>query len=210
MQNEAHKKPATAEFYLKFGLAVILTVFGGLALWSVVAPIDGAVTAPGQIVVEGNRKAVQHLEGGVVSDIMVREGTTVQQGDIILRLDDTLARTNLALVDAQLAELYARRVRLIAERDDKEVLGPPTGLAPVLEMPAFAEKLAGQTNLFFARATTGKTQVSQLKENIVQQNERISGLRVQIRALDSQLVIIGEELQGVRELLAEGLSLIHI
>ena len=78
MQNEAHKKPATAEFYLKFGLAVILTVFGGLALWSVVAPIDGAVTAPGQIVVEGNRKAVQHLEGGVVSDIMVREGTTVQ------------------------------------------------------------------------------------------------------------------------------------
>ena len=205
MQNEEPRKPASEDFYLKFGYAVIAIVFGGLIFWSVVAPIDGAVTAGGQIVVEGNRKAVQHLEGGTVAEITVREGSQVKAGDIIVRLDDTVPKANLALVDGQLAELYARRVRLSAERDGLDMTAEPRGVADVLKLPAFAEKMEGQRNLFQARASTVRTQISLLRERIVQQQERISGLRVQISSLNSQIAIITREIDSLRDLLADGL-----
>lgn len=206
MQNEEHKKPASPEFYMRFGFGVIALVFGGLIIWSIFAPIEGAVTAGGQVVVEGNRKSVQHLEGGTVSDILVREGQQVRAGDVIVRLDDTVPKANLALVDGQLAELYARRVRLETERDGDEAMSKPHGLDDIMEMPEFQGKMTGQENLFKARATTVKTQVSLLKERVVQQDERISGLRVQIRSLSSQLQIIGNELTDVRELVREGFA----
>lgn len=205
MQNEEPKKPVSADFYTKFGIIVILTVFGGLIFWSVVAPIQGAVTAPGQVVVEGNRKVVQHLDGGTVADILVSEGAKVEQGDIIVRLDDTVAKANLDLVDGQLAELYARRARLEAERDDEEMT-QARGQQQILGRANFQEKYEGQKALFFARATTAKTQISLLKETITQLNERISGLRIRIRSLDNQIVIINEELEGVRDLFSQGFA----
>ncbi len=205
MQNEEHKKPASANYFMKFGAIVILTVFGGLIFWSLVAPIEGAVTAPGQVVVEGNRKAVQHLEGGSVSDILVREGAKVEKGDIIVRLDDTVPKANLSLVDGQLAELYARRARLVAERDNKTMIAA-RGLEPVLGMPTFQEKYQGQQNLFDARAQTAETQISLLNENITQSKERISGLRVQISSHNNQIKIINKELEGVRDLFNQGFA----
>ncbi len=206
IQNEEPRKPASAEFYMKFALTVIGVVFGGLILWSLFAPIQGAVTAPGQIAVDGNRKVVQHLEGGVVAEIFVREGDKVTQDDILVVLDSTISQANVSLIDGQLAELYARRARLIAERDDKEGMGEPRGLKSILASAAFKENMAGQKSLFEARATTAKTQISLLKERIVQQNERISGLRVQIRSISSQIGIIAGELDGVRDLLREGFA----
>ena len=206
MQNDAPKPPISAESYMRFALIVIATVFGGITLWSMIAPIQAAVTAPGQVVVEGNRKAVQHLEGGVVADILVREGALVQQNDVIVRLDDTVPKANLSLIDGQLAEVYARRSRLIAERDGLNGTAPPVGLPEVMEKPLFAEKIAGQQRLFEARSTTAQTQISLLQERVTQQEERISGLRVQIRSLTSQIAIISDELEGVRDLLRDGYS----
>ncbi|MEL7017046.1 MAG: HlyD family type I secretion periplasmic adaptor subunit [Pseudomonadota bacterium] len=205
MQKNEPRKPASDAFYMRLGYSVIALVFGGLIFWSVVAPIDGAVAAGGQIVVEGNRKAVQHLEGGTVADLRVREGKQVNKDDILVRLDDTVQKANLSLVDGQLAELYARRARLAAERDGLESIMAPDGVAAVLAMSLFEEKIRGQRNLFEARASTVRTQISLLEERVVQQRERIAGLRVQIRSLNSQIAIITKEIDSLRDLLADGL-----
>lgn len=202
----AASAPKPARYFSRLGYAVVGSVFGGLFLWSVLAPIEGAVIASGQVVVESNRKAVQHLEGGVVGEILVREGQTVREGETLVRLDATVTRANVALIDAQLRELYARRARLIAERDGLDGLPSPEGLEAVLQQEAFAAKVAGQRQLFEARRDTRITQVSLLEERVVQQNERIAGLKAQIASTSAQRRLIEDELEGVRELNAQGFA----
>lgn len=202
----AASPPKSARYFSRLGYAVIASVFGGLFLWSVLAPIEGAVIASGQVVVESNRKAVQHLEGGVVGEILVREGQTVREGETLVRLDATVTRANVALIDAQLRELYARRARLVAERDGLDALPAPEGLEAVLQQEAFAAKVAGQRQLFEARRDTRITQVSLLEERVVQQNERIAGLKAQIASTSAQRRLIEDELEGVRELNAQGFA----
>ncbi len=196
--------PAQAKFYDKLGFGAVIAVFGGLIAWSIIAPIDGAVIAGGQVTVESNRKTVQHLEGGVVGEIAVREGDLVEKGDVVARLEDTVQKANAALIDSQLTESYARRARLEAERDRADSLSTARGAADILNGKVFKEKLFGQEQLFEARRTTRRTQVSLLEERVVQQEERIGGLNAQIAALRDQSRLIGEELAGVRELHAEG------
>lgn len=198
--------PPPASMFLRFGLGIIVAVFGGLFLWSVVAPIDGAVIAPGQVTVESNRKTVQHLEGGVVSEIMVRENQLVEAGEILVRLDDTVTRANLTRVDSQLAELYSRRARLVAMRDGKDVMTAPVGNPEVLRSAVFRSMLEGQRNLFQARRATLNRQISLLNERITQQNERIVGLTAQRASIGAQLNLIEDELQSVRELYKKGFA----
>ncbi len=197
-------KPADARFFMRLGLLTVLTIFGGVLVWSYIAPINSAVIAVGHIVVESNRKAVQHLEGGIVSEILVREGDLVNADDVLIRLDNTVQSANLALIDGQLTELYARRARLQAERDEADDIMSPNGEAEVLNNRAFAEKLAGQVQLFEARKTTRATQLDLLNERIVQQNERVVGLKAQIDSLRDQRQLIEDELAGVRELHEQG------
>ncbi len=197
-------KPPGAPFFVRLGLGIVATVFGGIALWSMLAPIDGAVVASGEVVVESNRKTVQHLEGGVIGEILVREGETVRAGAVLARLDDTVQTANVALVDGQLAELYARRARLEAERDGRDEVAQARGAADIVAGDLFADRLAGQRKLFAARRATRLTQISLLQERIVQQNERIGGLDAQILSLRGQISLIEDELAGVRKLHAQG------
>ncbi len=206
LPRSAARRPRTERFYARLGVSVIAAVFGGAAVWSVAAPIDGAIVASGQVVVESNRKAVQHLEGGMVGEILVREGDQVSAGEVVARLQDTTQSANLALIDSQLTELYARRARLEAERDAADVVPPARGVAEILASPGFGDKQAGQRQLFEARRTTRATQVALLEERIVQQNERIAGLGAQIRSLRQQQRLITDELEGVRELHEQGFA----
>lgn len=196
--------PASVSAIRGFGAIVIAVAFGGLALWSILAPIDGAVIAPGQVVVESNRKAVQHMEGGIIAAINVREGDLVNAGIPLVELERTVPLANLGMIDGQLAELYARRSRLEAERDSADALNAPRGVEAVISGGTFAEKVAGQAELFAAKKETRTTQVALLEERIVQQRERIAGLKVQIEALSDQRDLIADELDGVRTLHAEG------
>lgn len=204
--SEELKPPAPASWFSRFGMGVVIAVFGGLALWSILAPIDSAVIAAGQVVVESNRKTVQHLEGGVIGDILVREGELVEAGAVLARLDDTLAKANLAQIDSQLSELYARRARLISERDGASEIGAPAGVADVLEKPEFRATFAGQKNLFAARAATRAQQKSLLNERITQQQERMTGIQAQRRSIASQLRLINDELESVRGLYEKGFA----
>jgi len=206
MQTEAPASPAPASTFIKFGVGVIAALFGGLLVWSILAPIDGAVIASGRISVESNRKTVQHFQGGSIKEILVREGQLVAKGDVLIRLDDTISGANLGLVDGQLAELYARRARLIAERDGAEKISSPQGVAQVLSRPDFKNNFKGQEDLFNARATTRARKVLLLEERITQQNKRISGLRAQRAATASQLQLITDELVSVRSLYEKGFA----
>ncbi|MBL4619131.1 MAG: HlyD family type I secretion periplasmic adaptor subunit [Marinicaulis sp.] len=206
MQGDAMPSPPPTSTFIRFGLGVIIAVFGGLLLWSVVAPINGAVIASGQVMVESNRKTVQHLDGGVVSEILVREDQLVGQGQVLVRFDSTITRANLTRVESQLAELYARRARLLTVRDGKDELSKPSGIPEILEMPSFAAIFEGQKELFTARLATLDKQISLLGERVIQQEKRMGGLSAQRRSIAAQSVLIKDELKSVRSLYEKGFA----
>ncbi|MEO0914748.1 MAG: biotin/lipoyl-binding protein, partial [Pseudomonadota bacterium] len=107
---------------LMIGCAALGFLVFGLGAWSALANISGAIVAPGMIIVEGNRQAVQHPEGGVVGEILVEDGDMVEAGDVLLRLDGRMLRSELAIIESQLFEIMARRARLESERDGTEAL----------------------------------------------------------------------------------------
>jgi HlyD family secretion protein len=100
------------------GFAIIVLLVGGVGGWATTAQLAGAVIAPGTIVVESNVKKVQHPTGGIVGEIVVKEGNEVEEGQVVLRLDDTVTKATLGAVRSQLDELTAREARLLAERDE--------------------------------------------------------------------------------------------
>ncbi|MFN7051678.1 MAG: HlyD family type I secretion periplasmic adaptor subunit, partial [Gemmobacter sp.] len=185
-------------------LAVLL---GGFGLWSVATTISGAIVASGRIEVEQNRQIVQHPDGGVVAEILVAEGTQVLAGDILLRLDGTLIRSELGIVEGQLFEARARRARLEAERDGQDRMAIPEDLALLAATsPEAAEQLDGQTRLFEARAETLSRTIEQLDRRRAQTRSQIEGIEAQSRALTRQQALIAEELKDQQSLLDKGLA----
>ncbi len=193
--------------FVRLGWIAAAAVFGGLLLWSIVAPINSAVIAPGQLSVETNRKTIQHLEGGVIRKIHVKEGQEVKAGDLLIDLDDTVTRSNVDLLTAQLAEAVARYARLLAERDGLSTIPDDSiafNLAP--QDLDLTSNLEGQRKLLEARERTRKTQIALLEERIVQQSKRIQGYSVQLKSLREQSRLVGEELEGVKRLNEEGFA----
>lgn len=190
---------------LGFGALVVLVI--GLGGWSVLANISGAIVAAGMIEVEGNRQAVQHPEGGVVGAILVQDGDTVQAGDVVLRLEETLLRSELSIIEGQLFEILARDGRLEAERDGLPTITfAPELLARAAADPGVQELLDGQARLFTARTETLAGQEEQLRERIVQIDKQIEGTQAQIDSLSEQRDLIDLELTDQQTLLDRGLT----
>ncbi|MFW2589221.1 HlyD family type I secretion periplasmic adaptor subunit [Sagittula sp. SSi028] len=188
------------------GLLALLLLVGGFGTWGAMTNISGAIVASGQIEVDQNRQVVQHPDGGVVADILVEEGASVAQGDVLIRLDPTLLLSELAIVEGQLFELTARRARLSAERDGKDRVEFPADLLTRAETdPEVAELVDGQRNLFTARAESLAAEVEQLRKRIQQTGDQVGGVAAQQAALESQLALIGQELAGKQALRANGL-----
>ena len=187
------------------GLIVVITLVAGIGGWAAYASISGAVIAQGSIVVESNIKKVQHKEGGIVGEIMVKQGQRVEAADLLLRLDDTLTRANLAILSKQLDELHARKARLQAERDGDDQISFPEELAKrkALE-PDIAGALKGESTLFKSRRETMISQKGQLAERIGQLNDEIKGLTAQRNAKAEEKSFINEELSGLDGLFEEG------
>lgn len=193
--------------FTRLGLVWTGAIVGGFLLWSVVAPISGAVIAQGQITVESKRKTIQHLEGGVVAEIAVEDGESVAAGDLLIRIDDTVAGANAELLTDQLAETIARQARLLAERDGLSEI--PSGSIAFSLAPAdldYSANLEGQKRLLAAREETKRTQVALLEERVVQQEKRIEGYATQAASLKAQSRLIVDELKGVKELNAQGFA----
>jgi len=187
------------------GLAITVLLVGGVGGWAATTQLAGAVIAPGTIVVESSVKKVQHPTGGVVGEILVKEGDEVEVGQIVLRLDDTVTKATLGVVRSQLDELLAREARLLAERDDAHVIVFPAQLTSGHEDASAATAVAGERRLFESRRSARTGQRSQLRERVAQTNEEIRGLTAQQEAKESELQLIAKELAGVAELYQKNL-----
>ena len=187
------------------GLGIAALLVGGFGGWAATSELSGAVIAPGNIVVESYIKKVQHPYGGIVSAILIREGDAVQEGQVLMRLDDTVTRSTLGVVRSQLDELLSREARLLAERDGADKIVFPDELARRSGQPPVAASIAGEEKLFEARRHTRTGQRAQLRERIAQINEEIRGLTAQYQAKENEIRLIGEELVGVEDLFKKNL-----
>ena len=186
------------------GLSVAL-VFG-VGGWAVFTDISAAVIAPGQLVVETDVKKVQHPTGGVVGQLLAREGQRGAAGDVLIRLDETQTRANLDIVLKAMDELSARRARDEAERDGlKTITFPPDLVSRIDTDPTVARLIDGESRLFAARVAGREGQKAQLRERIDQLRQEIDGLTKQAAAKDREIGLIGHELTGVRDLYAKNL-----
>jgi HlyD family secretion protein len=182
------------------GLSSALFLIGGLGGWAVVTELSGAVVAPGSIVVDSHVKKVQHPTGGVVGEIRVRDGDRVRAGDLVIRLDETVARANLSMVAKSLDELAARQSRLEAERDGLAQITIPPGLKGRIHEPDLVNLVKGESHLFETRREARAGQKAQLKERIAQLQEQIDGTNLQASAKADEIQLIQDELTGVEQL----------
>ena len=187
---------------MTLGLIALLVLVGGFGTWAVMAQITGAVIASGQIEVDRNRQVIQHPDGGVVDVILVQEGDAVVKGDILIRLDASLLKSELAVVEGQLFEIIARRGRLEAERDGETALTFDPLLSDVPQGPSL---IAGQTRLFDARLESNMRTIEQLQQQRAQISSQISGIAAQQTALATQSDLIQQELTDQQTLLRQQL-----
>ena len=191
--------------YMMAGMAVVFVMLGGAAVWASITQIAGAVIASGVVVVESSVKKVQHPTGGVVGQILVKNGDLVKVGDAVMRLDETVTRASLQLIERQLDEVAVRGARFDAERDGQTAVAKPAAIDSRDGDAEFNKILSSERVLFDSRRESREGQKSQLKERSGQLNEEIAGLQVQIDAKGKELELIGEELQGLEQLEAKQL-----
>jgi membrane fusion protein, type I secretion system len=182
------------------GLIAVALLAGGVGSWAATTDISGAVIAPGVLVVDTYVKKVQHPDGGIVGEILARDGDRVEAGDVVLRLDATITRANLAIITKGLTELAARKARLEAERDGTEAVVFPDELVSRRDELDVAHVMAGETQLFDLRKNARTGQKEQLRQRIAQLEEEIEGLRLQAEAKAEEVKLINRELEGAREL----------
>ncbi|MBU6462104.1 MAG: HlyD family type I secretion periplasmic adaptor subunit [Bradyrhizobium sp.] len=191
---------SSIRLHLIVGLSVVVFLVGGLGVWASTAEISGALIAPGSIVVESSIKKVQHPTGGVVGEVRAHDGDHVKAGDIVVRLDDTVTKANLAIVTKNLNGLLARGARLQAEQQGLDKIVFPQALLDNPDDPDVKDVMASETKLFEVRTTGRSGQKAQLRERITQLKEEIAGLTAQAQAKDQEIALVDKELVGVRQL----------
>ncbi len=188
----------------RLGWATILLVFGCGTTLAAAIPLAGAAVAPGFVSPDGHRKTVQHLEGGIVRRIHVREGDLVRAGDRLVTIEDTLARANMAELSERLVHFLAIEARLLAEQAGASAITPQD--APMIHQVALANALRGQETLFISRRETRSGRERILGQRILQLHEESEGLRQVIASQNEQEALIKKEIATVETLLRQGLE----
>lgn len=187
------------------GSVAMITLVGGLAFWAAMTPLSGAVVAGGSVVVDGGVRRVQHQEGGIVREILVRNDARVEAGQTLVVLDGTSVAANMAVIEAQLGEAYIRQARLLAEAADTAVMEWTSALDALPNMEHNRVLFAAEDRLRASRAAALSTQVAQLGEQMVQLENQVAGLRAQRDAVLAQTAILNEQLERLSALLSQGL-----
>ena len=182
------------------GLAIVIVLAGGVGGWAGTMTLSGALIAQGSVVVDSNVKKVQHPTGGIVGELRVRDGDRVKQGDIVVRLDDTVTRANLAIVTKGLDELNARKARLESERDGLGLVKFPADLLARASDPDIAPIVDGERKLFELRSSARTGQKAQLRQRVEQLNEEVRGLKAQRESKEKETKLIDREKEGVYDL----------
>lgn len=205
MMTETSKASRAIRRYMLISGVSIAVLLVGAGGWAATSKLSGAVVGMGTVVVEGNVKRIQHREGGIVGEIRVRDGSQVKAGELLIRLDDTLTRANLAMVSKQIDQLTARSMRLTAERNNAPEVVVPAELKMRLDQPEIADYVEAERALFAARRETIDGQKAQLQQRIGQLQQEADGLTARRAAKDDELRLIEKELAGISTLHAKGL-----
>lgn len=182
-------------------ITVIVLLF---IVWGGLAPIESSVVAPGFIAVETNRKTVQHLEGGIIAEILVKEGDSVVQGQPLLYLNSTSANSQQQLILGQYITALASEARLVAERDSASSIIFPTELYEYPDQVKVIELTDGQSKLFITRGDSLKGKISILEEKISQFAQQIDSLEIQEQELGKQVSIVASQIKSAEELFNKG------
>lgn len=192
--------------YTLIGILVLVVGLGGFGYWAYTAPLSGAVIANGQVVVEGSTKTITHLEGGVVSKIHVDEGDSVNQGEVLLELDDSQARSDLSVVESRLMSALGNRARLRAEVGEADQINFPDFLTEKTDNAEAKQVMAMQRSIFEARRKSLKSDLQLREQRVDELTARISGLKAQISAYESRIASYEDEVADLSGLVDQKLS----
>ncbi len=190
---------------VRFGMLTLLFGFGGFLLWAGLAPLDEGVPGTGIVTVDTKRKSIQHLKGGIVEAILVREGERVKAGDMLLRLNNTDIKSQLDIARGQYFLAKAMQARLLAERDDLRQVNFQDDLVEAGKTDSRAqEAMSSQSRLFAARRAALTSELGTLDETIVGLNNQITGQQSVQAGKKTQIDLIEKELASLRGLVEEG------
>ncbi|MEW5890798.1 MAG: HlyD family type I secretion periplasmic adaptor subunit [Pseudomonadota bacterium] len=189
---------------IRWGVWLLGLGFGGFLVWAIAAPIDEGVPAPGSVVVDTKRKTVQHLTGGIVREILVREAQKVKAGDVLIRLDDTQAKANYQATRQQYFALLAQEGRLEAEQKGAAQIRFHPDLVAARDDPFATEHMDMQRRLFASRRAALQGELAILTQSLDGTREYLRGLEAQLAGKQAQLGLVRDQLAGTRELAKEG------
>lgn len=190
--------------YSRLAFGAIILVFGGFGAWAAIAPLDSAAVAPGRIAVEGDRKPVQHLEGGIVREILVKAADQVEEGQVLFRLDTTNAKANVDLLTRQLDAVFVQEARILAEREGSGPIAFPPQLLAKAGQPYLAQAMSEQQRLLSERRNSLQNQIGILETRIEQTTRDIDGRKRRLEALASQRQSLTAEIDRIRPVMERG------
>tara|TARA_R110002049_G_scaffold114921_2_gene266576 strand:- start:23015 stop:24394 length:1380 start_codon:yes stop_codon:yes gene_type:complete len=201
----SEKLPTSDKGYRKLGYAILIVALGGFVLWSATASLAIAVVAPGSVSIESFKRTVQHLEGGIVEQLLVEDGDKVEAGDTLVVLSDTQAGSQLAIARSQYLINRAMEARLLAEQEGAEMMEIPDDIQDT-DNPRVQQVIAVQQSLFAARRQSLKSTLEALDEQIVQMREQIAGLEERTSVNTRRVSSLRSEAEDFRSLYREGLG----
>ena len=197
--------PRSARRPTLFGISVIVFILSGFGVWGNSAPIAGAIVASGVFVATGQNKIIQHLEGGVIEKIAVREGDVVEAGQLLVHLDETAPRAELSRLVLRHARLMAMEARLRTEAEEGGAIAFPDEILAKRTNPDVAAIIDSQQLTFKARKRNAETEIAAIRDGIKGLQERVEGTKAQIAAVRQQMVLLEEEIESKKNLLKKGL-----
>lgn len=192
---------------IRAGLWVMFALFGVFGFWAGCAPLQSAAVAPGSIVLDSNKKVIQHLEGGIIADILVKDGDFVQADQVLIRLDETSAKARFDILVSQVRTLRANEIRLLSEREGRETVEYNDPWLADKTNPEVNTILTTQTQLFESRRKALAGQVEVLEQRIKQSGDEINGLIAQENAARNQIEYLNDETKTVKALVEKGQAL---
>jgi len=187
------------------GVAIVVLTFGVFGIWSGCAPLQSAALAPGTVMVKGSRKNIEHLEGGIVAELPVRDGASVAVGDLLVRLEDTQARAQLEIAMGQYYAVKAIESRLLAERDGLSAAEYPPVVADSAD-PRAVDAVQSQNQVFAARGNAHRGEIDVLKQRVSQLGEQVRGIEALRDGKRKLVQSYAEEIGDLSELLEEGFA----
>lgn len=198
--------PTSIKKPLIIGLLIIGVFVAGFGLWAVRAPIAGAAIAPGVVIASGQNQSIDHLEGGIISEIATRNGASVKQGDPLVYLDQTQAASNRNRVEKSLVALSANLARMTAEMSGAQTIKFSDDLIKRAQQNQQTEPLELQRAEFESRLAQHKSELSVLDEQVSAIEQEMAGVGLQIQAENTKLAVLKDEIKAKKTLLARGLT----